>query len=79
MAQEKSGSDKKSLDIQDNEFTQGKAAARDIPNAQVGEGIQGAHGHAGASEQLGDVGNQLGTRNNQDNRQEKSDAVNPKK
>lgn len=50
-----------SADIMDEDFTEGREGAKDIPNAQVGEGIQGTHGHGGSQEQMGDVGNRPDT------------------
>lgn len=56
MAQQNSGN-KSSLNIMEEEFNAGEESARDIPNAQVGEGIQGTDSYPGNSEQLGDIGN----------------------
>ncbi|MGI8469321.1 MAG: hypothetical protein ACR2N3_12800 [Pyrinomonadaceae bacterium] len=51
---------KPNLNIMEEEFNTGQESAKDIPNAQPGEGIQGTDGYPGNSEQLGDVGN-IGT------------------
>lgn len=51
---------KPNLNVLEDEFETGKESAKNIPNAQVGEGIGGANGYPGNSEQLGDVGN-MGT------------------
>lgn len=56
MAQQNSGKNP-SLDVMEEEFNTGTESARDIPNAQVGEGIQGTDSYPGNSEQLGDTGN----------------------
>jgi hypothetical protein len=48
---------KPNLNVLEEEFTTGEESARDIPNAQVGEAIQGSTGYPGSSEELGDVGN----------------------
>lgn len=48
------------LNVLEEEFNTGQESAKDIPNAQVGEGIQGTDSYPGNSEQLGDVGN-IGT------------------
>lgn len=53
MAQD---NNKFSADINDEEFTQGRDGARDIPNAQVGEGIGGDIHAEGTEESFGDVG-----------------------
>jgi hypothetical protein len=47
------------LDVMDEEFTTGQDSAKEIPNAQPGEAIGGVYNQDGASEQFGDVGNQL--------------------
>lgn len=57
MAQENT---KPSTDINDEEFTEGREGARDIPNAQVGEGIGGAYGSEGAQEAFGREGKRGG-------------------
>ena len=51
--------DKPNLDVMEEEFNTGQESAKQIPNAQAGEGIGGTHGQDGASEQFGDVGNRL--------------------
>ncbi|MGI8555241.1 MAG: hypothetical protein ACR2LT_02650 [Pyrinomonadaceae bacterium] len=51
---------KPNLNVMEDEFETGRESAKDIPNAQVGEGIQGTNSYPGNSEQLGDVGN-IGT------------------
>lgn len=47
------------LDVMEEEFNTGEESVKEIPNAQVGEVVGGTHGQDGASEQMGDVGNDL--------------------
>lgn len=51
---------KPNLNVLEEDFTTGEESAKNTPNAQVGEGIQGTNSRPGNSEQLGDVGN-MGT------------------
>ncbi len=57
MTQQNSGKGS-SLNIMEEEFNQGAESAKNIPNAQPGDSVQGTTGYPGNSEQLGDVGNQ---------------------
>jgi hypothetical protein len=57
MTQQNSGKNS-SLNIMEEEFNQGAESAKNIPNAQPGDSIQGTTGSPGTSEQLGDIGNQ---------------------